>query len=132
MNTVYNIIIGMISLVFLDIIWLQGIAKSIYQKLFPYNVEFNVYAAIVVYFLIAIAIDFFIIKEGLIKNSTYFSIFAQGTLLGLVIYGVYDFTNLATLSMWNIRFTTLDIFWGMLATGISSCFVYFINMFFSK
>lgn len=36
----------------------------------------------------------------------------DAAILGLVIYGVYDMTNLATLSKWTWNFAIADMIWG--------------------
>ena len=35
-------------------------------------------------------------------------------ILGLIIYGVYDATNYATLSQWSLSFALMDTLWGAL------------------
>jgi uncharacterized membrane protein len=39
---------------------------------------------------------------------------ARGALVGLVAYGVYDLTNLATLRHWSVPLAAADIAWGTL------------------
>ena len=40
--------------------------------------------------------------------------------LGLVAYGTYDLTNLATLKVWSLRVTMIDMAWGSFVTAVSS------------
>ncbi|PWT80119.1 MAG: DUF2177 domain-containing protein [Blastocatellia bacterium] len=40
-----------------------------------------------------------------------------GALLGLVVYGFYNFTNYATLAAWTGAMTLVDIAWGIVACG---------------
>ncbi len=35
-----------------------------------------------------------------------------GAVYGLILYGVYDLTNLAVLDKWSVRMTVADIAWG--------------------
>ncbi|MBP9843111.1 MAG: DUF2177 family protein [Candidatus Pacebacteria bacterium] len=49
-----------------------------------------------------------------------------GGLLGLVTYGVYDLTNLATLSSWTMRLVVVDIAWGTFLCATVSGLVYLI------
>ncbi|TAK80879.1 MAG: DUF2177 family protein [Aquabacterium sp.] len=37
----------------------------------------------------------------------------RGAALGLVAYGVYDLTNLATLRGWSLRLAMVDVLWGV-------------------
>ena len=43
-----------------------------------------------------------------------------GALLGLVAYGTYDVTNLATLRGWSLTVTIADLAWGTLLTAIAA------------
>ena len=45
---------------------------------------------------------------------------AWGAVFGVVVYGVYDFTNLATLRHWPLALTVVDVTWGAAACGLCS------------
>jgi uncharacterized membrane protein len=42
---------------------------------------------------------------------------AYGALFGLVVYGVYDFTNYSTLPQWPFVLTMADVAWGTCASA---------------
>lgn len=44
-----------------------------------------------------------------------------GGLLGLVAYGTYDLSNLATLRGWPWQITVIDMAWGALLSAVSAC-----------
>ena len=46
-----------------------------------------------------------------------------GALLGLVVYGVYDFTNYSTLRQWPFVLTLADTAWGALASAAAAVVV---------
>ena len=46
----------------------------------------------------------------------------RGALLGLVAYGTYELTNMATLANWSWKMVILDTTWGGILTAIT-CFV---------
>ena len=50
-----------------------------------------------------------------------------GALLGLIAYGTYDFTNLATLKGWPSVVSIVDLAWGTTATAISATLGYLIT-----
>jgi uncharacterized membrane protein len=55
---------------------------------------------------------------------------AHGALLGLVIYGGYDLTNLAILKGWPLGLSLLDIAWGItFSTLVSLATVYASKLF---
>jgi uncharacterized membrane protein len=49
-----------------------------------------------------------------------------GALLGLVAYGTYDMTNLATTAGWSPIVSVVDMAWGTFVTAVSSVAGYYI------
>jgi uncharacterized membrane protein len=66
-------------------------------------------AAAAVYVLLAVGVVAFALPraEGLLMPAA-----GWGALLGLVVYGVYDLTNHATLAKWSPAVTIVDTAWG--------------------
>ena len=64
----------------------------------------NAFAAIITYVFLIFGLNYFIIRPG---RSAW-----DAFLLGLVVYGVYDFTNLALLSKWQLFTALTDTLWG--------------------
>jgi len=60
--------------------------------------------AIVCYALLVAGINYFIIQRNRSVLEAFF--------LGVVIYGVYDSTNYATLKKWTPELAVLDTLWG--------------------
>lgn len=79
--------------------------------------------AVIAYVLMGIGIVTFVYPHagGLVGA------FALGALFGLVGYGLYDMTNLATLSDWTVRFAIVDMIWGTLLCGTVSAIIYFVG-----
>jgi uncharacterized membrane protein len=50
------------------------------------------------------------------------SALAWGFVYGVVLYGVYDFTNYATLDRWPLRLTFADIAWGGVLCSVMTAF----------
>ena len=46
--------------------------------------------------------------------------FLAGSMLGLLAYGTYEFTNFATLRGWSLQMVAVDVTWGALLTGTSA------------
>ena len=120
-----------ILLFLFDLIWIGGLAKNIYietiggllrrsgQSLAP-----NWVAAISVYFVIAIGIVVFVLPKA---NGQLLQAFCWGAVFGFVVYGVYDFTNYATLANWPLKITLIDLAWGTLLCGVVSLLVTLIQ-----
>ncbi|MFN4088633.1 MAG: DUF2177 family protein [Alphaproteobacteria bacterium] len=49
-----------------------------------------------------------------------------GALLGLLCYGTYDVTNLATLRGWPFAVTIVDIAWGSVLTGTAATMAFLV------
>jgi len=63
------------------------------------------------------------VQPGLRAQSLLTAILT-GAMLGLVAYGTYDLTNLATLKGWPLHVALLDLAWGTVVTAIASCAAY--------
>lgn len=103
----------------IDIIYLsQG--TQYYNKFFSRvqksPLKFKKWAAVLSYSLLVLGIYFFIIKER--KDIIWAFLF------GLFVYGVYDLTNLATLTNWTIEFTVKDMLWGGSVFALSTFIIY--------
>jgi len=76
-------------------------------------------AAFFVYVLIPLGIIIFVRPLIGADGSTLHAL-GYGALFGLVLYGVYDFTNLAVLDKWTLRVTLVDLAWGCALCGMTS------------
>jgi len=129
MYTIITVVLGMISLILLDVVWVQGIALSVYKNMFPLTASFNIGPALLVYFILAVAIRYFVVgaDRGRVRAG---GVLGRRLLLGLVTYGVYNLTNLATLAAWTGVFSLIDIVWGSIAVMLASLFVFLVLPFF--
>lgn len=84
-------------------------------------------AAILVYLLIPGGIVLFV-RPVLGASTTTWRAFGWGALFGLVLYGVYDLTNLAVLEKWSVRMTLADIAWGCVLCGTISVIMHRVNI----
>jgi uncharacterized membrane protein len=50
----------------------------------------------------------------------------RGALMGLVAYGTYDLTNLATLKGWSARMAVVDTAWGMVVSAAAAAAVWWM------
>lgn len=77
-------------------------------------------AAILVYLLIPAGIVLFV-RPMIGPTDSWAKVLGTGALFGLVVYGVYDLTNLAVLEKYTLRMTIVDILWGCVLCGITAC-----------
>ena len=69
-----------------------------------------------------------IILHPAINLNSSFNAFWTGIIFGIVAYGTYNLTNMATIKNWSPYVVFVDIFWGGLLTGSSA----FLGLYFSK
>ena len=79
--------------------------------------------AILLYCLYVAGLVFFALIPAL-NQGTWFSALLYGGFFGLVCYGIYDLTNLATLKGWPMKMVVYDIAWGTFVSAVT-CFIMF-------
>lgn len=125
MNTFIIFITSFISVIVLDFIWLGIIMKPFNTKILsPWMTgDFKLWPAVVVYVLLALGTAFFVFP----KVSSLGTAALYGAFLGLIIYGVYDMTNLAIITGWPLKFALVDMAWGTVSGGLIAMIVYFVS-----
>ncbi len=84
------------------------------------------WAAGVVYLLLAFGILFFVVPEkGDEMNFVWVAM--RGFAFGAVVYGVYEFTNFATLRNWSVSLVVVDTLWGGILCSLTSMVIVFIQ-----
>ena len=118
--------IGAVAFMVLDGVWLGLLMKTFYRdqlapivRLANGGIAPNWPAALVVYALLGTGIALFVIPRA----PTVSSAAAFGALFGLVVYGVYDFTNYSTLRQWPFVLTLADVAWGAAASAVAAAAV---------
>ncbi len=111
----------MVGFMILDGLWLGVVMRGFYRdQLAPIarmangSLAPNWPAAFFVYVALAIGITVFVLPraDGPASAAT------TGALFGLVVYGVYDLTNFATLAQYPLAVVFVDMAWGAVATAI--------------
>ncbi|MBO6633697.1 DUF2177 family protein [Parvibaculum sp.] len=116
----YAIAYGATAIVFLglDYLWLAYIAKDFYARslgsLMRETPDFGAAAAFYLFYIAGIV--FF----AAMPAESWKGALARGALLGLLAYGTYDMTNLATLKGWPWRMAVVDMAWGAALTATAA------------
>ena len=118
--------VGAVACMVLDGIWFGMLMKSFYRdqlapivRLADGGIAPNWPAAFVVYVLLGTGIALFVIPRASAISSTA----GYGAVLGLVVYGVNDFTNYSTLRQWPFVLVLVDVAWGMAASAACAAVV---------
>ncbi len=116
-----------ISLVVVDMIWLLGVAKTLYQDQMGdlMTSEPKLAAGAAFYLLYALGVSIFVIVPALNKQSGFDAVL-YGALFGFFCYMTYDLTNLAVIRNFPTQLAFIDIAWGSFVTAAVSGFSYWI------
>jgi uncharacterized membrane protein len=110
-----------VILLIVDLFWLGIVAKNLYQAEIGglLKKEFNVVAALAFYVLYVVGLTVFVLVPAYESGSVLRAL-ALGAFFGLVAYGTYDLTNLATLEGFTLRIALIDMSWGAFVSGVTS------------
>ena len=113
------------ALIFLiiDVIWLSFSVKSFYRPNIGHLLLETpvMWAAILFYLIYVLGLAVVIIEPSLdYQNTQKFLI--KAFMFGLVAYGTYNLTNMATIKGWSPNVVFVDMIWGGSLTTFSSYF----------
>ncbi len=119
--------ISLLAFLVFDFIWLGIVMKDFNFRILADVVriqdgKFDVLyvPAAFAYLLMALSVALFVFPQ---INSTdpLWKTFFWGASMGLIIFGVYDLTNLATLKNYPALFVLTDMSWGCVVYGLVTC-----------
>jgi uncharacterized membrane protein len=110
-----------------DFIFLSQVAQRVYRPLIGEILRPDVSwpAATAFYAIYVSGLVFFAVSPALEKQSLAVAI-VHGAVLGFVAYATYDLTNQATMRIWDIRVTLIDMAWGAFASALAAGSAYWI------
>jgi uncharacterized membrane protein len=110
------------TLLILDAIYLyttSPITGKMIQSIQGSPIKFNILPAIICYAIIVLGLYYFIWKNHRPVKDAF--------LLGVFTYGVYEFTNMATLKNWIPLIAMLDTLWGGVLFALTTFIFYYIE-----
>ena len=111
------------SIIFLiiDVIWLSFATKSFYRPLLGDLISDKpvLWAAGLFYVLYMFGMAVIVIQPCIEPSGLSKSLYT-GFIFGLVAYGTYNLTNMATIKNWSANVVFVDMIWGGILTGFSS------------
>ena len=117
-----QIAITAVTMLILDFIYLgtfSGFFNNLVKSIQGTKIKFNALGAILCYILLIGGLNYFIIDQ---RKSI-----LDAFILGIVIYGVYETTNLAIFDKWNIKAVALDTMWGGILFAITTKVVFLVS-----
>jgi len=105
----------------LDAIWLSQAAPRLYRPLIGELLldGVRVWPALAFYLIYVSGLVFFAVAPALERQSLAHAALA-GAALGFVAYATYDLSNHATLKVWHVRITLIDMAWGTFASALAA------------
>jgi len=110
-----------VAIASLDVIWLSQTAQPLYYRAHGSVMAAtpNMTAATAFYVLYVIGILTFAVRPALGASDWRVAAFL-GALFGFFCFATYDLTNLATVKLWSLRVSLIDIVWGTFLTGAAA------------
>ncbi|MBN1502282.1 DUF2177 family protein [Candidatus Woesearchaeota archaeon] len=113
--------ISFIFLLAVDFVWLAVLMKDFYDMQFSvFERTLVVWSAALAWILIPLGIVLFVLPlSKKISDAA-----KNGAFYGLILYGVYDLTNYATLAKWPMGLVIVDTLWGTFLCLLTSVMVF--------
>ena len=109
------------ALVVLDGLWLTFAGPKIYRpvigELLAEKVSLG--PAIAFYFLYVFGVVVLAVRPA-IRSGRWAEAAVLGVILGIVAYSCYDLTNQATLKVWSLNITLIDLAWGAFLSAVGA------------
>lgn len=124
MNKYILFVVVFLFILAVDFVFLSILMKGFYDsQLKPFSRTLRLWSGMAAWALIALGIVVLVMPNA----KSYPSAAIYGAIFGLVLYGVYDFSNYAILKEYTIAMTIVDLAWGTTLCTLSSLFAFFVN-----
>lgn len=111
----FFILLLILLLDFVYISFFRNDFVNLFKNVQKSPLKINKFGFVITYMLLTFTVYYF----GFVKQFTSKDMF----ILGVCVYGVYEFTNLTTFKNWEMKMTLLDTLWG----GILFCLTHTIT-----
>jgi uncharacterized membrane protein len=127
---------SILMVAFLDYIFLGLIASKFYTEQLGYLAElkkgkivFNIPMGVIAQAGVALSFCVFILTALQLNNTLGTSV-ACGAIMALLVFTVYDFTNLSFVKGYPLKLALVDIGWGTVQGLAAGVYVYYFNKWF--
>jgi len=106
----------------LDSLWLGMVAKTWYRQWMGSLMRErpNFAAAGIFYLFYLVGIVYFAVAPAVGDGGGWQMAAFSGALFGLIAYGTYDMTNLATVKGWSVTMCAVDMVWGAVLSSLAA------------
>lgn len=132
MQYLISIIVTALAFGAMDAVWLNTMFTRLYKPEIGELIgDLRWAPALIFYLLYIIGIQIFAIAPAL-ASGKWTTALLYGALFGFFCYATYDLTNHATMKVWSLKVTVLDIIWGSFATGTASAIAAAVTLTFAS
>lgn len=112
----------------MDFIWLSNMTGGFYRSRIGDLLldQPGLGVAGLFYLVYVVGVVYFAVLPALNAGSSVTAVIS-GAILGLVAYGTYDMTNLATVKGWSVSLSIVDMLWGITLTSCAAGCGYFMT-----
>lgn len=113
--TVKDILVSALLFVVIDSFYLTSMTPHFTRMVMTIQkspLKLNLIYTVIVYLFLVGGLYYFALRHRGKKSINELSL--QAGILGLVIYGVYDFTNIAIFKDWDLMGSIIDTIWGFI------------------
>lgn len=128
MNYLKAFLIALPIIVALDLVWIAGIMAKFYQTRLHDLLRFvdgsftpRLWPTILTYICMILLVILFAVPKGIEEGPM--KGFVYGAVLGIVTYGLYNFTNLSIIEKWDPILAVVDTLWGGVIFGLTTLLV---------
>ena len=117
----FKLLITAIVFVIIESIYLNLIKNYFSNQIISVQgspIKLNIPATILCYIFLIVGINYFIIKPNRSIQDAF--------LLGIVIYGVFETTNMALFAKWSWLTVIIDTLWGGILFGLTTYIIKFL------
>lgn len=110
----------------LDFLWLSNMVGPVYHRALGAVMAENpnMAAAVAFYLVYILGILVFAVRPAL-QSGDWRQALVMGALFGFFAYATYDLTNLATLKVWSLKVSLIDMAWGTALTATTATVSFF-------
>jgi len=121
MTYLIGYLVSLLAMAGLDFLWLTNMSAALYRRdLGPLLAEDpRMGVAVIFYLAYAAGVVIFGVRPALDAGDWRVAAL-YGALFGFFAYATYDLTNFATMKVWTLRVTLLDIGWGIFLTATAA------------
>jgi uncharacterized membrane protein len=105
----------------LDYLWLSNMMGPLYRRILGPILasEPDMKSAVAFYLIYLLGILWFAVRPAL-ASGEWTTALLNGALLGFFCYATYDMTNMATLKVWSLQLSLIDMAWGAVLTAAAA------------